>query len=142
MALFFRKEILAVTKNRSRQFKFAATTRKQNDRYRQISEPVCKSMDCFLYDRNLRQVRVNASFNLLQNINAFHVTGLFLRPLKTSENQRFSDVFMGYRKRQVTWNALKNTEMKWHTDLKYAQENFFILRKIFMVYNEFLSGKS
>ena len=71
MALFFRKEILAVTKNRSRQ----------------ISEPVCKSMDCFLHNKDLRHVRVNASFNLLQNINASHVTGLFLHPLKTSENQ-------------------------------------------------------
>ena len=33
--------------------------------------------------------------------NPFHATGLFLYPLKTSENQRFSDVFRGYRKRPV-----------------------------------------
>ena len=33
--------------------------------------------------------------------NPFHVTGLFQYPLKTSENQRFSDVFLGYRKRPV-----------------------------------------
>ena len=31
----------------------------------------------------------------------FHATGLFWYPMKTSENQRFSDVFMGYRKRPV-----------------------------------------
>ena len=31
-------------------------------------------------------------------INLFHATGLFLYPLKTSENQRFSDVSMGHRK--------------------------------------------
>ena len=33
----------------------------------------------------------------LRVINAFHATGLFLYPLKTSENQRFPDVFRGYR---------------------------------------------
>ena len=30
----------------------------------------------------------------------------FYTPLKTSENQRFSDVFRGYRKRPVAWNGL------------------------------------
>ena len=34
-------------------------------------------------------------------------TGLFRYPLKKSENQRFSDVFRGYRKRPVSWNGLK-----------------------------------
>ena len=38
--------------------------------------------------------------------NPCHVTGLFLYTLKTSENQRFSDVFRGYRKRPVAWNRL------------------------------------
>ena len=38
-------------------------------------------------------------------INAFHVTDLFLYPLKTSENFWFS-VFRGYRKRPVAWNGL------------------------------------
>ena len=28
-------------------------------------------------------------------VNLFHATGFFLYPLKTSENQRFSDVFRG-----------------------------------------------
>ena len=36
----------------------------------------------------------------------FHATGLILYPLKTSENQMFSDVFRGYRKRSVAWNRL------------------------------------
>ena len=31
--------------------------------------------------------------------NSFYAAGLFLYPLKTSENYRFSDVFGGYRKR-------------------------------------------
>ena len=43
-------------------------------------------------------------------INPSHATGLesdlFLYPLKTSENQRFSDVFRGYKKRSVAWNGL------------------------------------
>ena len=39
--------------------------------------------------------------------NPFHVTGLLRYPLKTSENQRFSDVFRGYWKRPVAWNGLR-----------------------------------
>ena len=35
-------------------------------------------------------------------LNSFHVTGLFVYPLQTeNQNQRFSDVFSGYRKRSV-----------------------------------------
>ena len=33
-----------------------------------------------------------------ERVNPFHATGLFLYPLKISENQRFSDAFRGYRK--------------------------------------------
>ena len=40
--------------------------------------------------------------------NPFQATGLFLYPLKTSGNQRFSDVFRGYKKRPVAWNELKS----------------------------------
>ena len=32
---------------------------------------------------------------LVDLVNPFHTAGLFLYPLKTSENQRFSDIFMG-----------------------------------------------
>ena len=38
--------------------------------------------------------------------NPFDVTGLFLYPQKASGNQRFSNVFRGYRKRPVAWNGL------------------------------------
>ena len=38
---------------------------------------------------------------LLVTINPFHATGIFLYPLKKSENLWFSDVFRGYRKRPV-----------------------------------------
>ena len=37
-------------------------------------------------------------------VNPFHATDLFLYPLKTSENQRFSDAFRGYRKR--SWHEM------------------------------------
>ena len=39
-------------------------------------------------------------------LNPFHATGVFLYPLKTSENGRSSDVFRGYRKRPVALNGL------------------------------------
>ena len=41
-----------------------------------------------------------------ERVNPFHATRLFRYPLKTSENQRFPDVFRGYRKRPVAWNGL------------------------------------
>ena len=34
-------------------------------------------------------------------LNPFHATDLFLYPLKSSENQTFSDDFRGYRKKPV-----------------------------------------
>ena len=40
-------------------------------------------------------------------INPFHVTGLFLYPLKTPENMLFSNVLKGCRKRSVARNGLK-----------------------------------
>ena len=37
------------------------------------------------------------------SLNSFHAIGLFLYLLKTSEDQNFSDIFKGYRKRPVAW---------------------------------------
>ena len=45
--------------------------------------------------------------------NPFHATDLFWYPLKTSENQRFSDVFREYQKKSVSWNGLKSKIEKW-----------------------------
>ena len=39
-------------------------------------------------------------------VNPFYITGLFLYLLKTSENQRFSDAFRGYRMKPVVLNGL------------------------------------
>ena len=59
------------------------------------------------------------------NINPFHATGLFLHPLKTSKNQRFSDVFRGYRKISVTRNGLKQNNHMWTTiRTKICPEHF------------------
>ena len=37
-------------------------------------------------------------------LNLFHATDFFLYPLKRSENQSYSDVFRGYRKR--SWHEM------------------------------------
>ena len=39
-------------------------------------------------------------------INPFHADGRFLYPLKMSENERFSDVFRGYRNGILAWKGL------------------------------------
>ena len=40
------------------------------------------------------------------NINSFHATGLFLYPLKTQRNTRFSDIFRGYRRRPEIYMSI------------------------------------
>ena len=40
-------------------------------------------------------------------IYAFQTIGLFLYPLKTTETQKFSEIFRRYRKIPVTWNGIK-----------------------------------
>ena len=52
-------------------------------------------MVCF---KSITYVYIKMTF-YIEKINPFHATGLFLYPLKKSENQRFSVVFRGYRKR-------------------------------------------
>ena len=59
----------------------------------------------FLSPINMRRNQKLKALPISQ-LNPFHVTDLFWYPLKTSENQRFSDVFRGYQKRSVTWNGL------------------------------------
>ena len=50
------------------------------------------------------------SQNTNHNLNTFHASGLFLYSMKTSENQRFSNIFRGHRNRRVRWNELKVLE--------------------------------
>ena len=53
---------------------------------------------------NAKDYLGNLRFFFLENCHCYpyHVTGLFLYPLKTSQNLGFSDVFRGYKKRPVT----------------------------------------
>ena len=46
---------------------------------------------------------------IMSALNPFLATGLFLYPLKTSQNQRFSNVYRGYWKRPLIWNGF----MRW-----------------------------
>ena len=50
------------------------------------------------------------SYSIYILLHLFHTIDLFLYLLKTSENQRFSDVFRRYKKRPVAWNRLKKNE--------------------------------
>ena len=45
-------------------------------------------------------------FTIYYVLNPFHATDLFWYPLKTSENQTFSNVSRGYQKRSVARNGL------------------------------------
>ena len=77
-----------------------------------------------VYEDTLAQIKTGERPFLSQNqiafsqfssamvINPFYATDLFWYPLKTSENQRFSDVFRGYQKRPVAWNGLKKAQIK------------------------------
>ena len=57
---------------------------------------------------------IDQLMKLIRPLNPFYATGLFLYPLKTLENRRFSYVFRGYRKIPVAWNRL----IKWSIDLE------------------------
>ena len=46
---------------------------------------------------------------IITKINPLQANVPILYPLKMSENQRFSDVFRGYKKGTLAWNGLKKT---------------------------------
>ena len=54
---------------------------------------------------------------LPSHLNPLHAAGLIIRPLKT-EDQKFSDVFRGYKKRPTAWNELR--AFTWYA-LKYMK---------------------
>ena len=74
--------------------------------------------------------------------NPFDATGFFPYPLKTSENQRFSDVFWEYRKRQVARNGLITTVLHkllyFKHMLWYMIENCYFPQYLKVMPNEFL----
>ena len=61
----------------------------------------CKEFDVCVY--HISNVSNDTVVNLKDKIliNLFHVTGFFLYPLKTTQYQKFCDVFRGYGKRLV-----------------------------------------
>ena len=68
------------------------------------------------------------------SINPFYATDLFWYPLKTLENQRFSDVFWGYQKISEAWNELtekQNLIKRW----------IFYLLRSYLVKFVFLSAR-
>ena len=73
-----------------------------------------QSKSIFLYNVNLafNESILPGNWKKKFMVNPFHATDLFLYLLKTSENQRFCDVFRGYRKRSVAWNGLTVTTTK------------------------------
>ena len=68
-------------------------------------------------------------------INPFHTIVLFLYPLKTSENLRFSDVFRGYRKRSEVVNGLNNNFKRLFIYLINKILNFLLPHKICQSYS-------
>ena len=73
---------------------------------------------------------IEPTWNIFNNI--FHATTLFLYPLKTSENQRFSDVFRGIERDKwhetgqiYTWLILAycNHEKYWKVNFKLKNHN-------------------
>ena len=48
---------------------------------------------------------------LLVLLNPFHVNAPFLYPLKTAENQRFSDIFRGYKNGKLASKGLTSREI-------------------------------
>ena len=63
----------------------------------QSMDLLSKWFDSFLYDSDIRHERVNpVFFVLIKCISLFYATGMFLYPLKTSENLGFFVVFKGY----------------------------------------------
>ena len=68
------------------------------------SNSTIKTLEQLLLDIALVSslLTLNRFLSTLQKLfNTFHATGLFLYPLKTSENQRFRVVFKGYSNKPV-----------------------------------------
>ena len=59
----------------------------------------------------------------MNSINLFHATDLFPYLLKTSEKQRLSDVFRGYRKTPVARNGLIHCYIFGNIDLQLIKES-------------------
>ena len=65
--------------------------------------------DLFVTTRNwkIKEFKKKIKIKVYFTLKPFQANVSFLYNLKTSENQRFSDVFRGYRNRILAWNGLK-----------------------------------
>ena len=73
---------------------------------------------------DIRHVRHQCHFNLL------HTTGLFLYPLKTSENRRFPDASRGYKKRPVARNGLSEKKHRAEFESKWFSVWFLVKNRL------------
>ena len=70
--------------------------------------------------------------------NPFHEAILFLYPLKILENQKFADVFRGYRKRSITWSLLStHAQIVWKILIPpyvnlHSELSFIKIRKLLL----------
>ena len=60
----------------------------------------------FIHQKTILHYILFIVINKIEVAGPFHATGFVLYTLKTSQNQRFFDVFRGYRKKSVAWNGL------------------------------------
>ena len=67
---------------------------------------ICINSPCSVFSATNESKNIKYR-DLVDLFNPFYATGLFLYPLKASENLWFSDVFKKYRKRPVAWNGLR-----------------------------------
>lgn len=82
-----------------------------NQIYFLLESVICFGCDVFVLER-------------YSKINTCHITGLFLYPLKSSENRRFSDVLSGYTERSMAWSRLISVwYISWSNLLLSYKEN-------------------
>ena len=67
-------------------------------------------------------------FNEIVRVNPFHAAGLFLYPLKTSENQSFSDNFRGYKKKPVLRNGYLTLLLGVYFTLQILKRTTFFMK--------------
>ena len=90
--------------------RFSQLIKRQSCHHIETSQLICRANQ-FTGFCMMATLAFNALKNLIvhydKSIDPFHTADLFLYPLETSDDQVFSNVFRGYRKRAVASNELK-----------------------------------
>ena len=82
---------------------------------------------CSLFTWFNLQILTNGNkycYKYWNTVNPFHATDFFWYPLKTSENQRFFDVFRGYQERSMAWNGNEERQCE---NVRYRKKQVFLL---------------